>query len=369
MLPYHAERDAAAERARGGAALGTTGRGIGPAYADRVARSGIRFMDFARPQIVAEKMRAQGAGEDAIAAALDAGRRLGPHIVDGVDYIHAHLRANARVLLEGAQGSLLDVGYGTYPYVTSSHTIAGGACTGLGFGPGAIGRVIGVFKAYSTRVGAGPMPSELHDDRGERLRRQGGEFGTVTGRPRRCGWFDAVAARYAVGLNALTSAVITKLDVLTGFDRVAIVTGYRCAEGSVGFAAADRADLQLELEELAGWREPIGDLPARRGSSGGRARLRRAPYTAARRAGGAGLGRSRTLAVGSLTPPRGSFTCRWQSASYSLYSRCWNGASGPKKQRGWPSLGCETCTRIMPESWSRSATRGAAASGHCTSVR
>lgn len=259
VLPYHAARDAAAERARGDAALGTTGRGIGPAYVDRVARSGLRFADFAAPDSVAEKMRAAGADARAIDDAISSGERLRAYIVDGVEYLQERLQAGKRVLLEGAQGSLLDVGYGTYPFVTSSHTIAGGACTGLGIGPGAIGRVSGVFKAYCTRVGAGPFPSELHDERGERLRRQGGEFGTVTGRPRRCGWFDAVAARYAVALNALDGAIITKLDVLSGFERIGIVMGYRLGGRSVNFSQADNAALQLEIDEVPGWAEPIGD--------------------------------------------------------------------------------------------------------------
>lgn len=181
--------------------------------------------------------------------------------------MHERLSSGKRVLLEGAQGSLLDVGYGTYPYVTSSHTIAGGACTGLGIGPGAIGRVIGVLKAYCTRVGGGPFPSELNDERGEQLRRQGGEFGTVTGRPRRCGWLDAVATRYAVQLNGLTSAVITKLDVLTGLKRIGIVTGYRLNGRPAHFGDAGAPGLEVELEELPGWDEPIdgcrkiADLP------------------------------------------------------------------------------------------------------------
>jgi adenylosuccinate synthase len=244
VLPHHVMRDAAAERERGSGAIGTTGRGIGPAYVDRVARSGIRFAD----------VMAQDDAE-----MLEAARRLAPHVVDGVAYIHERLDGGKRILLEGAQGALLDVGYGTYPYVTSSHTIAGGACTGLGIGPGAIGRVIGVFKAYCTRVGAGPLPSELYDERGEKLRRQGGEFGTVTGRPRRCGWFDAVAARYAVALNGLTNAIVTKLDVLTGFERVGLVTGYRVDGRSAGFSAAGEPDLQTDVEELPGWSEPIAD--------------------------------------------------------------------------------------------------------------
>ncbi len=251
VLPHHVTRDAAAERERGSGAIGTTGRGIGPAYVDRVARSGIRFADV---------MEGEQGLEDA--------RRLAPHVVDGVAYIHERLNGGKRILLEGAQGTLLDVGYGTYPYVTSSHTIAGGACTGLGIGPGTIGRVIGVFKAYCTRVGAGPLPSELLDERGEQLRRQGGEFGTVTGRPRRCGWFDAVAARYAVALNGLTSAIVSKLDVLTGFERVGIVTEYRAGGRSVSFSAAGAPDLQTDVEELPGWSESItecrriADLPA-----------------------------------------------------------------------------------------------------------
>jgi adenylosuccinate synthase len=268
VLPYHAQRDAAAERARGGAALGTTGRGIGPAYVDRVARSGLRFADFAQPQRFAAAMRAAGAADDAIDATLRDGERLRGHIVDGIEYLQQRLHVGKRVLVEGAQGTLLDVGYGTYPYVTSSHTIAGGACTGLGIGPHAIGTVRGVFKAYCTRVGAGPLPSELHDERAERLRRQGGEFGTVTGRPRRCGWFDAVAARYAIALNGLDSAIVTKLDVLSGLDRIEIVTEYRRNGERVGFSSAGEDGLVTTTEEMAGWEEPmdgcrrIADLPA-----------------------------------------------------------------------------------------------------------
>lgn len=245
VFSHHMERDKASENARA-SAIGTTGRGIGPAYVDRVERTGVRFADLLQ----------NGAADDETTEAM---RRLGPHVVDGVAYIHERLAHGKRVLLEGAQGSLLDVGYGTYPYVTSSHTIAGGACTGLGIGPHAIGRVTGVLKAYCTRVGAGPFPSELHGERGERLRRQGGEFGTVTGRPRRCGWLDAVAGRYAVALNGLTSLVITKLDVLTGFNRVAIVTGYRLHGKSASFAQAGASGLELEIEELPGWSEPIED--------------------------------------------------------------------------------------------------------------
>lgn len=280
VLPYHAAADRAGERARGAAAIGTTGRGIGPAYVDKVARSGIVFAQLERPDALQAAVHANLARRDLvaeedlppegelIAQVQLAAERLAPHVVDGVEFLHERLRAGKRVLIEGAQGSLLDVGYGTYPYVTSSHTIAGGACIGLGLGPTAIGRVIGVVKAYCTRVGAGPFPSELHDARAERLRRQGGEFGTVTGRPRRCGWFDAVAGRYAVELNGLTSAVVTKLDVLTGFERIGVVTAYRVRGRPVTFAAAGDPTLEVEVEELDGWSEPIGacrtiaELPA-----------------------------------------------------------------------------------------------------------
>jgi len=271
VFPYHAAADRASERARGAGAIGTTGRGIGPAYVDKTARQGILFADLADRDALVEKLRANlarhsgsfdGEGvpdENAfIDATLAAANRVLPHVVDGVAFIHDRLGADKRVLIEGAQGSLLDVGYGTYPYVTSSHTIAGGACIGLGVGPTAIGNVIGVVKAYCTRVGAGPLPSELLDDRGERLRKQGGEYGTVTGRPRRCGWFDAVAARYAVRLNGLSSAAITKLDVLAGFERLGIVTGYRIAGKSVGFSSAGVPGLELEIEEMPGWNEAIG---------------------------------------------------------------------------------------------------------------
>jgi adenylosuccinate synthase len=249
VLERHALADREAERARGAGAIGTTGRGIGPAYVDKVGRAGTLMRDYV-------------AGSDPLA------RRLAAHVVDGVAYMRDCIDAGKRVLAEGAQGTLLDVGFGTYPYVTSSHTLAGAACIGLGIGPTAIGRVIGVVKAYSTRVGAGPFPSELHDERGERLRRQGGEFGTVTGRPRRCGWFDAVAGNYAAGLNGLTEAVVTKLDVLAGFERLSIATKYRIDGDAVDFGAATDRRLEVDYDEMPGWAEPIdacrriADLPA-----------------------------------------------------------------------------------------------------------
>ena len=256
VFPHHAAADKASEEARGSQAIGTTGRGIGPAYVDKVARSGITFGDLLRAESLADKLRFKGA-EDAIAGTIDAAERIRPHIVDGVEYLQHAFESGRRVLVEGAQGSLLDVGYGTYPYVTSSHTIAGGACIGLGIGPTAIGRVTGVVKAYCTRVGGGPFPSELSDENGERLREHGAEFGVVTGRPRRCGWFDAVAGRYATFVNGLTSAVMTKLDVLTGFERIGIVTGYRLDDELVGFGSADRPKLQTEIEYVEGWADDL----------------------------------------------------------------------------------------------------------------
>ena len=280
VLPYHAVLDRASERERGAQAIGTTGRGIGPAYTDKAARLGITAGDLRHPDSLAEKVRAavrvhraRGGEEmpdaESILATLRAqAPRIVPHIVDGVEYLHAALDAGKRVLIEGAQGTLLDVGFGTYPFVTSSHTIAGGACTGLGLGPNQIGRVVGIAKAYCSRVGAGPFPSELSDATGDRLRDRGGEYGTVTGRPRRCGWFDAVAARYAARINGLTSVVITKLDVLTGFERLAIVTGYRLAGEPAGFGAAGEPGLTLDLAWYDGWTDDLAgvrrvdDLPA-----------------------------------------------------------------------------------------------------------
>jgi adenylosuccinate synthase len=273
VFSYHASLDRAAEEARGDAALGTTGRGIGPAYTDKVARAGITFGDLRDRPAFARKLAAGAASRAAqfpnaglpTVAEVEAETlallpRVLPHVVDGVEYLHAALEGGARVLIEGAQGSLLDVGYGTYPYVTSSHTIAGGACTGLGIGPTAIGRVIGVVKAYCTRVGAGPFPSELSDATGELLRERGAEFGVVTGRPRRCGWFDAVAGRYAARINGLSSAVVTKLDVLSGLDRIAIVTGYRRDSQPAGFSAAGYPGLELELAWYDGWTGDVSSI-------------------------------------------------------------------------------------------------------------
>lgn len=283
VFPYHAALDRWLEQQRGGAAIGTTGRGIGPAYVDRVGRLGITFGDLAKPETLASKIRHAllakapqfaGAGdvpreEDLVGEALALAARIAPHVVDDVALLHRAMARGERILAEGAQGTMLDVTYGTYPYVTSSHTLAGGACIGLGIGPTTVGRVLGVAKAYCTRVGGGPFPSELTDERGERLRAQGREFGVTTGRARRCGWYDAVAARYAAELNGLDGLAITKLDVLSGFERLGIVTGYRRADGTpCGVEALADPGLQAEVEEHPGWTEEIrgvrriADLPA-----------------------------------------------------------------------------------------------------------
>uniref|UniRef100_E6Q196 Adenylosuccinate synthetase (IMP--aspartate ligase) (AdSS) (AMPSase) n=1 Tax=mine drainage metagenome TaxID=410659 RepID=E6Q196_9ZZZZ len=281
VLPDHGVLDRASESARGAQRIGTTGRGIGPAYADRVSRVGITLGETLDENDFRSRLRAIRAAHERATQdpsifpdfaemeerLLGAASRLREAIVDGVAYIHSRLAAGKRILAEGAQGTLLDISFGSYPFVTSSQCTAGGICTGLGVGPSAIGRVIGILKAYTTRVGEGPFPSELRDAAGERLREAGREFGTVTGRPRRCGWFDAVAARYAAALNGAHVVALTKLDVLSGLDRVGIVTGYRRGESVASLAEAGRPDFDVEVEYLEGWSENIGaarrpsDLP------------------------------------------------------------------------------------------------------------
>ncbi len=274
VFPYHALLDGIGERARGAGAIGTTGRGIGPAYADRTSRLGVTVGDLLRPEALADKVRlallvhAEALGrlesapteETIIAETLALGRRIVPYIVDGIGYIHDALGRGASILAEGAQGTMLDLGHGTYPYVTSSFTISGGVCTGLGVGPRTIRNVVGIAKAYCTRVGAGPFPSELEDATGEALRARGREFGVNTGRPRRCGWFDAVAARYARDVNGLTSLVITKLDVLTGFERIGVVTGYRRDGRPAGAEALADPAMETEITWFEGWNESIDDI-------------------------------------------------------------------------------------------------------------
>jgi adenylosuccinate synthase len=276
IMPYHKAIDLARERLRGKGKIGTTGRGIGPAYEDKVARVGIRFIDLLEEDTFREKLRHNIEEKNIYLKAilkektLDfdeihdgyAGyrERLKPHIANTSLLLDREMRAGKKVMFEGAQGTLLDVDHGTYPYVTSSNTSAGGACTGSGVGPQHIHYVIGISKAYTTRVGSGPFITELFGTEGETLKREGVEFGATTGRARRCGWFDAVGVRHAVRVNGITGIALTKLDVLTGFKKIPICTGYRFA-GQVydEFPASSKVLENAEpvLEEMEGWSQAI----------------------------------------------------------------------------------------------------------------
>ncbi|GIG01848.1 adenylosuccinate synthase [Catellatospora citrea] len=242
VMPHHRALDRVVERYLGTARIGTTGRGIGPAYGDKVARMGIRVQDLLDPGILRQKLELvlreknqilfkvynrKGFDVDAVVEEyLTYAERLKPFIADTRLLLNKALEEGKTVFMEGAQATLLDLDHGTYPFVTSSNPTAGGACVGAGIAPTRISSVIGVIKAYTTRVGAGPFPTELHDDMGEHLRKTGGEYGTTTGRPRRCGWFDAVIGRYAVRVNGITDLVVTKLDILSGLEQVPVCVGY-----------------------------------------------------------------------------------------------------------------------------------------------
>jgi adenylosuccinate synthase len=284
VLPYHKLLDAASEKSQN---LGTTGRGIGPAYEDKYGRRGIRVTDLRRvqcaPHLLTDRiaranrlLEMMGSAERAsLDTHIELLERLAPRLLplaaDTGLMVHRAIRDGRRVLLEGAQGALLDVDHGTYPYVTSSNTTAGGAAVGAGIGPTAIDGVLGVVKAYTTRVGNGPLPTEAESPNGERLRQLGGEFGSVTGRPRRCGWFDATVVRYAVRVNGLTGLAVTKLDVLDTFAEIPIGVAYRlddasCEEMPSEVDALGRVKPIYEV--LPGWQKPTGtarrlaDLPS-----------------------------------------------------------------------------------------------------------
>lgn len=289
ITPAHIALDGASERARGSQAIGTTLRGIGPAYLDKTGRRGIRAGDMLNPDRFAELLReaisaanqdlaAQGlegiASDQAVQTYLQAAAELKPFITDTAAFLYDRLRAGARVLCEGAQGTLLDVDHGSYPFVTSSSPTAGGALTGLGIGPGVVDRVVGAAKCFSTRVGSGPMPTELHDETGDRLRGTGenfwDEYGTTTGRPRRCGWLDGVMLRYATAINGFTELVLTKLDVLSGFDELKLAVAYRLDDQVLDFPPATVEELERVepvYETLPGWQQDVtwarrsGDLP------------------------------------------------------------------------------------------------------------
>jgi adenylosuccinate synthase len=242
IMPHHRALDRVTERYLGKARIGTTGRGIGPAYADKVARTGIRVQDLFDPGILQQKLdlalreknqvltkvyNRRGIDADKVAQEyLGYGEKLRPYVADTMSVLNSALEAGKSVLLEGAQATLLDVDHGTYPFVTSSSPTAGGACVGSGIGPTRITTVIGIVKAYTTRVGSGPFPTEQDDQQGEWLREAGGEYGVTTGRPRRTGWFDAVIARYAARVNGITDFFLTKLDVLSGLEKVPVCVAY-----------------------------------------------------------------------------------------------------------------------------------------------
>jgi adenylosuccinate synthase len=279
IMPYHLMLDHAGEARLGKLQIGTTRRGIGPCYADKAARLGIRVQDLLDEAILKKKITAalepkrlslrpfqkdprldlQAMTEEYLAY----GNRLQQFIADTTRLVHQTLDSGGKVIFEGAQATMLDIDHGTYPFVTSSNPVAGAACVGAGVGPKDIDEVWGVAKAYATRVGAGPFPSELDDDLGEGLRRRGGEFGTTTGRARRTGWMDLVALRYAARINGFTALAITKLDVLTGFDRIHVCTRYRGREGAefdhFPYHQTVLHHSTAEYETLPGWSEDLGE--------------------------------------------------------------------------------------------------------------
>jgi adenylosuccinate synthase len=287
ITPYHVTLDKVAERFLGSSKIGTTGRGIGPTYMDKVGRLGIRVQDLFDPSILRQKVEGALGNKnqvlvkvfnrrelevDAITEELlQYAEPLRPHVADTALVLNDALDDGKIVLLEGGQGTLLDVDHGTYPFVTSSNPTAGGACTGSGIGPTRVTRVIGILKAYTTRVGSGPFPTELHDEWGERLRSVGGEVGVTTGRQRRCGWFDAPIARYATRVNGLTDIFLTKLDVLTGIERIPVCVAYEIEGQRIDEIPMTQTDFHHAkpiYEEMPGWTEDISsarsieDLPA-----------------------------------------------------------------------------------------------------------
>jgi adenylosuccinate synthase len=279
IMPYHLLLDSAGEARLGKLQIGTTRRGIGPCYADKAARLGIRMQDLLDEKILKKKIVAAMEPKRLSLRPFERdpkldlhtmteeyliyGHRLEQHIADTAKLMWEMLDAGEKVILEGAQGAMLDIDHGTYPFVTSSNPLAGAACVGSGIGPKAIDEVWGIAKAYTTRVGAGPFPSELDDATGEQIRARGGEFGTTTGRPRRTGWLDLVALRYATRLNSLTALAVTKLDVLSGFDRIYVCTGYRGADGAefedFPYHQTVLHHTTAELTELSGWKEDLGE--------------------------------------------------------------------------------------------------------------
>ena len=267
ILPTHRLLDAAQEAKKGKNKVGTTGKGIGPAYTDKIARNGLRVGDILRADFMErynalKAMHLQQLGNVEVddQAWLNACESLKQFpIIDNEVEVNALLRQNESILAEGAQGSLLDVDFGTYPFVTSSSTLCAGVCTGLGVAPAHIGRVYGIFKAYCTRVGAGPFPTELFDETGETLRRIGHEFGATTGRPRRCGWLDLVALRYTAMMNGTTHLIMMKSDVMNDFDTIRVCVGYRLEGKEIDYFPFEATDTNIEpiYKEFAGWKSDV----------------------------------------------------------------------------------------------------------------
>ena len=286
IMPYHPALERLGEEARGAKRIGTTCRGIGPAYEDKAARWGVRAGDLLNPAALRDKVVASVAFKNRLleafgAPALDAeailaeyaghAERMAPYVKDVSLYLHGEMRSGRNVLFEGAQGVLLDLDHGTYPFVTSSSSTAGGAATGLGVGPRSIHAILGITKAYATRVGSGPFPTELADGPGKLMAERGDEFGATTGRPRRCGWFDAVAVRYACRVNGIDRIAMTKPDVLEGFPEVSICTGYRVGGKVLTEFPADPWTLESArpvYRTMPGWKDSVrgarepGALPA-----------------------------------------------------------------------------------------------------------
>jgi adenylosuccinate synthase len=275
ILPYHRDLDLLSEARRGERKIGTTSRGIGPAYEDKIARRGIRIGDLTDPKGLEQNVRDNVTARNRLVhdttmdwkVVLDEllrhAERLRPMIRDVSALLTDAMRAGKSIMFEGAQGTLLDIDHGTYPYVTSSNASIGGICTGLGVPPRAIGRVLGVVKAYTTRVGEGPFPTELSGEMGNRLRESGSEYGAVTGRPRRCGWYDAVAVRYAARINGLDGLALTKLDVLDGLERIEICTSYRCGGRTLTEFPSDVGQLaacEPVYESMPGWNAPTAGV-------------------------------------------------------------------------------------------------------------
>lgn len=283
IMPYHKMIDHAREATQ---QIGTTGRGIGPAYEDKARRCGIRMVDLVHEHLLKKKLdsyfdekheyltcilKVKGIDKEEIFNSYKAmGEKLKPFVTDAPVLIDQSVRSGKKLLFEGAQGANLDMDFGTYPYVTSSNTVAGQACVGSGVGPTKISTVLGICKAYTTRVGGGPFPTELSDEIGERLRAFGGEYGATTGRPRRCGWLDLVALKHSIRLSDITYLAITKLDVLTGFETIKVATSYKSGNTLIENMPADLEmypDLEMVYDELPGWEENISavrtynDLP------------------------------------------------------------------------------------------------------------